>query len=66
MLYINQQPSAITASNLAELAQALLLPPQGIALVLNQQILPRALWQHTLLPVDGDQHIEIFQLVAGG
>ncbi len=66
MLYINQQPSTLTATNLAELAQALMLPAQGIALVFNQQILPRALWPQTPLPTDGDQYIEIFHLVAGG
>ncbi len=66
MLYINQQESALEAATLAELAEQLVLPPQGIALVLNQQLLPRAVWAQTALPDSTDHHIEIFQLVAGG
>ncbi len=66
MLYINQQQSALQAKTLADLAQQLALPPQGVALVLNRQLLPRGLWAHTQLPKDTDHHIEIFQLVAGG
>lgn len=66
MLYINQQKSLLQAATLADLAQQLALPTQGVALVLNQQLLPRALWSHTALPASTDHHIEIFQLVAGG
>lgn len=66
MLYVNQQPCALTVNTLAELAEALVLPAQGVALVLDQQLLPRALWPHTLLPDNADHHIEIFHLVAGG
>ncbi len=66
MIYVNQQPCTLTANTLAELAEAMALPPQGIALVLNQQLLPRAVWAQTALPDSTDHHIEIFQLVAGG
>lgn len=66
MLYINQQKSLLQAATLADLAQQLALPTQGVALVLNRQLLPRALWAQTQLPEETDHHIEIFQLVAGG
>lgn len=66
MLYINQQQSLLQAATLADLAQQLALPAQGVALVLNRQLLPRTLWSQTHLPEDTDHHIEIFQLVAGG
>jgi thiamine biosynthesis protein ThiS len=66
MIYVNQQPCTLTANTLAELAEAMALPAQGIALVLNQQLLPRAVWAQTALPDSTDHHIEIFQLVAGG
>lgn len=66
MLYINQQKSELQASTLAELAQQLALPSQGVALVLNRQLLPRTLWAQTPLSPGQDHHIEIFQLVAGG
>jgi sulfur carrier protein len=66
MLYINQQESTLQAATLAELAEQLALPAQGIALVLDRQLLPRVLWAQTALPDSTDHHIEIFQLVAGG
>lgn len=66
MLYINQQQSLLQAATLADLAEQLALPPQGIALVLDRQLLPRALWAQTTLSPEQDHHIEIFQLVAGG
>jgi len=66
MLYVNQQPCSLPARTLAELAEALALPAQGVALVLDQQLLPRALWAQTPLPDDRDHYIEVFQLVAGG
>lgn len=66
MLFINQQQSALEAKTLADLAHQLALPPQGVALVLNRQLLPRGLWAQTPLPEGLDHHIEIFQLVAGG
>ncbi|WP_348734524.1 sulfur carrier protein ThiS [Rheinheimera texasensis] len=66
MLYINQQKSLLQAATLADLAEQLALPKQGVALVLNRQLLPRTLWAQTQLPEETDHHIEIFQLVAGG
>lgn len=66
MLYINQQQSLLQAATLADLAEQLALPTQGVALVLNRQLLPRALWAQTALSPELDHHIEIFQLVAGG
>lgn len=66
MLYVNQQPCSLPANTVAELAETLALPAQGIALVLNQQLLPRTVWAQTPLPDSKDHHIEIFHLVAGG
>jgi thiamine biosynthesis protein ThiS len=66
MLYVNQQPCNLSARTLAELAEALALPAQGIAVVLDQQLLPRALWAQTPLSADRDHYIDVFQLVAGG
>ncbi len=66
MLYINQQKSMLQAATLAELAEQLALPTQGVALILDRQLLPRTLWAQTPLSEELDHHIEIFQLVAGG
>ncbi|MBV8043125.1 sulfur carrier protein ThiS [Pluralibacter sp.] len=54
-------PSALSVSAL--LAQLQQLRP-GMALALNQQILPRAQWDEQLLQ-DGDT-ILLFQAIAGG
>ncbi len=50
-------------SVIALLTQLQQLKP-GVALALNQQILPRERWEHHIVQ-DGDQ-ILLFQVIAGG
>jgi thiamine biosynthesis protein ThiS len=50
-------------SIIALLTQLQQLKP-GVALALNQQILPRERWEHHIVQ-DGDQ-ILLFQVIAGG
>ncbi len=68
MLMLNQQPYVSAAGDLAALIDELQLPTRGLAIVLNQRIVPQSLWASTRLqqdPLLPDQ-VEIFQLVAGG
>jgi sulfur carrier protein len=66
-LTINGQPRAITldAPEVASLLEALQIPTiRGVAVALNDQVVPRSQWAST--PVaDGDQ-IEIIQATQGG
>lgn len=68
MLMLNQQPYASAATDLAALIDELQLPARGLAIVLNQRIVPQSLWASTRLQQDPSQpdQVEIFQLVAGG
>ena len=50
--------------SLEELFETLSLPPQRIAVEVNKTIVPRGLWEKTILK-DGDQ-IEIVHFVGGG
>lgn len=65
-IQINGEPREFPQSSLSlnELLDTLSLPPQRIAVELNQTIVPRRLWEKTTLK-DGDQ-IEIVHFVGGG
>ncbi|MNO08103.1 Sulfur carrier protein ThiS [compost metagenome] len=58
--YVECEDGVNVAALLAQLSQ----DKPGVALALNQQILPRAQWaQHTLLQ---DDALLLFQVIAGG
>ncbi|WP_428773956.1 sulfur carrier protein ThiS [Vibrio sp.] len=64
-VYINGQAySTNTDSTLALVQTQLQLPVQGCVFAINDQVIPRGLWQQTKLS-DGD-HISLFQAIAGG
>lgn len=64
-IYINQQSYTTTANGTLEyLQQQLSLPVKGCVFAINDQVIPRGLWQQTVIN-DGD-HISLFQAIAGG
>jgi thiamine biosynthesis protein ThiS len=65
-IQINGEPREFPQSSLAlsELLETLSLTPQRIAVEVNKTIVPRGLWEKTILK-DGDQ-IEIVHFVGGG
>lgn len=61
---INNTLTATEAINVAELAEQLELPERGVALAVNQRIIPRTEWTGTLLmPND---NITIIKAAFGG
>ena len=65
-IQINGEPREFSTGSLSlnELLETLALAPQRIAVELNKTIVPRSLWEKTILK-DGDQ-IEIVHFVGGG
>lgn len=63
-IYINRKPTETSASNLAELAAELSLPPAGVALALNTKMIQRVDWENTQLS-DGAEII-VIKAVCGG
>lgn len=61
---INNELTATEAVNVAELAEQLQLPQRGVALAVNQTIIPRMEWTSTvLMPND---NITIIKAAFGG
>ncbi|MEN0617034.1 sulfur carrier protein ThiS [Klebsiella indica] len=64
-VWFNDEPlQCAEATSVAALLAQLEQQQPGVALALNQQILPRDRWEHHLLQ-EGD-HILLFQVIAGG
>ncbi|WP_434586845.1 sulfur carrier protein ThiS [Klebsiella sp. B345] len=64
-IWFNDQPmQCIDATTVAALLLQLEQQQAGIALALNQQVLPRERWEHHLLQ-EGDR-VLLFQVIAGG
>lgn len=64
-IHFNDKPMQCADSlTLAELLKNLSLFKPGVALAINQTIIPREFWETRLLR-DGDQ-IVLFQAIAGG
>lgn len=61
---VNNREVETTASNLLLLSQQLNLPPAGIAVAVNNRIVPRAEWENFTI-VQGDSLI-IIKAVCGG
>lgn len=61
---INDKETDVKATSLQELAQELTLPEKGIAVAVNNRMVPRSNWQLTELH-DGDK-IVIIKAVCGG
>lgn len=63
-LKVNDQEVETGAINLLELSQELELPPAGVAVAVNQRMIPRTEWKVFTLN-DGD-NILIIKAVCGG
>lgn len=61
---INDKETEIKAASLQQLAEELSLPEKGIAVAVNNSMVPRTSWQQTVLH-EGD-NIVIIKAVCGG
>lgn len=60
----NKEVELISASTISELTQQLELPAQGVAIAVNNQLIPRTQWdEHTLHEND---HLVIIKAACGG
>ena len=63
-ILFNQQPLQVSATNLLALSLELQLPALGIAMAVNNRLVPRTQWQEFLLQ-DG-MSILVIKAVCGG
>lgn len=63
-ILFNQQPLQVSATNLLALSLELQLPASGIAMAVNNRLVPRTQWQEFLLQ-DG-MSILVIKAVCGG
>lgn len=63
-ILFNQQPLEVSANNLSDLSLELQLPTSGIAVAVNNRLVPRNNWQDFLLQ-DG-MSILVIKAVCGG
>lgn len=61
---VNQQEVDTQATSLQELAQALGLPAQGVAIAIDNRMIPRAEWERT--PLREGASIIIIKAACGG
>lgn len=64
IIKVNDKEVDTQATNLFQLAEELHLPPKGTAIAVDQEMIPRTDWQHTLLKENQD--IIIIKAVCGG
>ena len=61
---VNNKPTATVATPVAQLADALALPTVGVALAINNKMVPRTEWSSKVL-CEGDA-VVIIKAVCGG
>lgn len=61
---INNKEVETTAANVAELAKEQQLPEKGVAIAINNEMIPRATWQQTAIIEDAD--IVVLKAFCGG
>lgn len=61
---INNKEVETQSTHLGLLATELALPPQGVALAVNNRMVPRTVWEDT--PVEEGMNIVIIKAVCGG
>lgn len=61
---VNNKPTTTEASTLAQLADALALPAVGVAVAINNKMVPRTEWSSKML-CEGDS-VVIIKAVCGG
>lgn len=63
-IYINNEEKLTDATNIDDLAMQLQLPQRGVALAVNNRVVPRANWADTAV-VEGDK-VTIIKAAFGG
>lgn len=61
---INNKETVVQAESLLDLAKELSLPERGVAVAVNNRMIPRTDWQQTALK--DDDNIVIIKAVCGG
>ena len=61
---INNKTASTTACNLQALAEEMNLPEKGVAIAINNQMIPRTEWTHTTIEEGAD--IVIIKAACGG
>lgn len=61
---INNKETDVQAESLLDLAKELSLPERGVAVAVNNRMIPRTNWQQTTLK--DDDNIVIIKAVCGG
>ena len=61
---VNNKEVLTVACNLLELSQELALPPTGIAVAVNNRMVPRTEWEHFVL--NENDELIIIKAVCGG
>ena len=61
---INGKPADVKAANLKELAAELNLPEKGIAVAVNNAMVPRTEWENTAL--NANYNVVIIKAACGG
>ena len=63
-IFINNKPTDTTAETLQQLADQLALPTKGVAVAMENMMIPREQWSDTTL--SADSHIVIIKAACGG
>lgn len=61
---VNNQEVTTEAANIQQLAEQLNLPEKGVALAVNNRVIPRANWAVTAL--EGGENIVVIKAAFGG
>lgn len=61
---INNEPKEVTSSTIAQLSTELSMPERGVAIAINNRVVPRTAWADTALN-DGD-NVTIIKAAFGG
>lgn len=65
IIELNQTPTPLSRPmTLTEMLSELDIPAQGLALAVNQTVVPQTQWDST--PVNDRDSIQLFQAIAGG
>lgn len=63
-IYVNNKPVGTEAANLDTLAKELSLPEKGVAVAINNKIVPRSQWEQT--PLSEGTSVIIIKAACGG
>lgn len=61
---VNNKPVTTEAAHLGMLAAELALPERGVAVAINNKMVPRDLWEQT--PLSGNASVIIIKAACGG